>query len=48
MVKTEIETAALANYKYKLDTETKGSTVFRNPRAQGCSDPSIARALLRA
>ena len=32
MVKTEIETAALANYKYKLDTETKGSTVFRDPK----------------
>ena len=28
--------------KYKLDTETKGSTVFRNPRALGCSDPSAA------
>ena len=23
--------------EYKLDTETKGSTGFRNPRAQGCS-----------
>ena len=34
--------------KYKLDTETKGSTVFRNSRALGCSDPSAARALLRA
>ena len=34
--------------KYKLDTETKGSTVFRKPRALGCSDPSAARALLRA
>ena len=33
---------------YKLDTETKGSTVFRNPRALGCSDPSAARVLLRA
>ena len=33
---------------YKLDTETKESTVFRNPRALGCSDPSGARALLRA
>jgi len=34
--------------KYKLDTETKGSTVFRNSRAPGCSNPSVARALLRA
>ena len=33
---------------YTLDTETKGSTVFRNPRALGCSSPSAARALLRA
>ena len=24
-------------FKYKLDTETKGSTGFRNPRARGCS-----------
>ena len=30
---------------YKLDTETEGSTRFRNPRARGCSVPS---ALLRA
>ena len=22
---------------YKLDTETRGSTAFRNPRARGCS-----------
>ena len=36
------------SYTYKLDTETKGSTVFRNPRALGCSDPSAVRALLRA
>ena len=28
--------------------ETKGSTLFRNRRAQGCGDPSGARALLRA
>ena len=34
--------------KYKLDVETKGSTVFRNPWALGCSDSSAARALLRA
>ena len=34
--------------KYRLDTETKGSTRFRNPRALGCSVPSAARALLRA
>ena len=34
--------------KYKLDTETKESMVFRNPRALGCGDPSAARALLRA
>ena len=33
---------------YKLDTETEGSTRFRNPRARGCSVPSAARALLRA
>ena len=33
---------------YRLDTETKGSTRFRNPRALGCSVPSAARALLRA
>ena len=38
----------LGSSKYKLDTETKGSTVFRNSRALGCSDPSAARALLRA
>ena len=34
--------------QYRLDTETKGSTRFRNPRALGCSVPSAARALLRA
>ena len=28
-------------------TETKGSTVYRNPQDPGCSDPSAARALLR-
>ena len=33
--------------KYRLDTETKGSTQFRNPGALGCSVPSAARALLR-
>ena len=32
--------------KYWLDTETKGSTQFRNPRAPGCSILSAARALL--
>ena len=31
--------------KYRLDTETKGCTRFRNPRALGCSVPS---ALLKA
>ena len=31
-----------------IDAETKGTTQFRNPRAQGCSVPSIARVLLRA
>ena len=30
------------------DTVSKGSTVFRNPRALGCSVPSAARALRRA
>ena len=30
--------------KYKLDTETRGSTAFRNPRARGCS----ARGFLKA
>ena len=34
--------------KYQLDTVSKGSTVFRNPRALICSVPSAARALLRA
>ena len=34
--------------KYKLDAETKVTKRFRNPRAQGCSVPSEARALLRA
>ena len=33
---------------YYLDTETEGSTVFRNLKALGCSNPSAARALLRA
>ena len=33
---------------YIIDTESEGSTQFRNPRARGCSDPSGARALLRA
>ena len=32
--------------KYQLDTETRGSTVFINPRAQGCSHRDVARALL--
>ena len=31
-----------------IDAESEGSTRFRNPRARGCSDPSVARALLRA
>ena len=35
-------------YIYQLDTVSKGSTVFRNPRALGCSVPGTARALLRA
>ena len=33
---------------YKLDTKTKGSTRFRNPRARGGGVPREARALLRA
>ena len=28
--------------------ETEGSTAFRNPRALGCSNPSVVRVLLRA
>ena len=31
-----------------IDTETKGSaTIYKNPQALDCSDPSAARALLR-
>ena len=33
---------------YIIDAESEGSTRFRNPRARGCSDPSVARALLTA
>ena len=33
---------------YIIDAETRGTTQFRNPRAQGCGVPSVARALLRA
>ena len=32
----------------KLGTKTKGSTDFRNLKALGYSDQSVARALLRA
>ena len=38
----------MVNNLHRLDTETKGSMRFRNPRALGCSIPSAARALLRA
>lgn len=36
------------NSTYRLDTMSKESTVFRNPRAMGCSILSAARALLSA
>ena len=42
------EKVVMAYHIYRLDTETKGSTQFRNPRALGCSVPSAVRALLRA
>ena len=48
IVKVEAVLRRARVYIYRLDTETKGSTRFRNPRALGCSVPSAARALLRA
>ena len=39
---------AIKRNKYKLDTETKVTKRFINPRARGCSALSEARALLRA
>ena len=35
-------------HTFNIDAESEGSTRFRNPRARDCSDPSGARALLRA
>ena len=43
-----VSSITVCDFIYRLDTETKGSTRFRNPRALGCSVPSAARALLRA
>ena len=48
MVSQKGEAIVYAISKYKLESKTKGFTVFRNSRALGCSDPSAARALLRA
>ncbi len=33
--------------KYRLDSETKGTTGIRNLKALGCTVPSAARALLK-
>ncbi len=42
------EVEALTYSAGRLDTESKGSTRFSNPKAMGCSDPCAARVLLRA